>query len=70
MRYIPSRVSPWKRTAEAWHQHDNAVFCGLFEGVRDKIVRHHGLQSQPMPDINTGERGRLPVVLFGLDSQP
>ena len=39
MQYIPSRFATWKRTAEAWHKKDSALFEGLFNSVHVNSVR-------------------------------
>jgi hypothetical protein len=33
------RFAKWKRDAEYWHEKDSAMFVGLFNGVRKKLVR-------------------------------
>jgi len=33
------RFAKWKREAEEWYARDSALFEGLFEAVRDRVVR-------------------------------
>jgi hypothetical protein len=35
---ISFRFAKWKREAEEWYAHDSALFEGLFEAVRDRVV--------------------------------
>jgi hypothetical protein len=36
---VCSRFAKWKRDAEYWHEKDSAMFVGLFNSVREKLVR-------------------------------
>ncbi|KAH9028797.1 cytochrome P450, partial [Lactarius hengduanensis] len=39
MIHIPSRFAKWKRDAESWHEKDSTMFVGLFNNVREKMLK-------------------------------
>ncbi|KAH8991461.1 cytochrome P450 [Lactarius hatsudake] len=45
MIHIPSRFAKWKRDAESWHEKDWTMFVGLFNNVRENMLRGIDRQS-------------------------
>ncbi|KAH9058135.1 cytochrome P450 [Lactarius vividus] len=39
MMHIPSRFAKWKSNAEYWHEKDSMMFVGLFNNVREKLLK-------------------------------